>query len=57
MVTITLADGTIGALYGLIQGGANLINGDEKTGFWEGMWNNDFNRAMSNIQENMENIQ
>ncbi len=52
----TLADGTIGALYGLIQGGANLIDGNEKTGFWEGMWNNDFNKAMSYVQEQMEEI-
>lgn len=50
----TLADGTIGTLWGLGQGIANW--GDEKAGFWEGMWNNDFNKAMSNIQENMEKI-
>ena len=52
----TLADGTIGALYGLGTGIKNLADNDEKTGFWEGMWNNDFNRAMSDIQENMEEI-
>lgn len=52
----TLADGTIGALYGLGTGIKNLADNDEKTGFWEGMWNNDFNRAMSNIQEKMEEI-
>ena len=52
----TLADGTIGALYGLGTGIKNLADNDEKTGFWEGMWNNDFNRAMSSIQENMEEI-
>lgn len=52
----TLADGTIGTLWGLGQGIANLADDDEKTGFWQGMWNNDFNKAMSNIQENMEKI-
>lgn len=52
----TLADGTIGTLYGLGQGINNLVDNNEKTGFWEGLWNNDFNRAMSNIQENMEEI-
>lgn len=52
----TLADGTIGTLYGLGQGISNLADDNEKTGFWEGLWNNDFNRAMSNIQENMEEI-
>lgn len=52
----TLADGTIGALYGVGQGIYNLADNDEKTGFWQGMWNNDFNKAMSSIQENMEEI-
>lgn len=52
----TLADGTIGTLWGLGQGIANLADEDEKTGFWQGMWNNDFNKAMSNIQEDMEKI-
>lgn len=52
----TLADGTIGTLWGLGQGIANLADDDEKTGFWQGMWNNDFNKAMSNIQEDMEKI-
>lgn len=52
----TLADGTIGSLYGLGQGLSNLIDNDEKTGFWQGMWDNDFNRAMSGIQERMEEI-
>ena len=52
----TLADGTIGALYGLGTGIKNLVDNDEKTGFWQGMWDNDFNRAMSDIQERMEEI-
>ena len=52
----TLADGTIGTLYGVGQGISNLTDNDEKTGFWQGMWDNDFNRAMSRIQENMEEI-
>lgn len=52
----TLADGTIGTLWGLGQGIVNLADDDEKTGFWQGMWNNDFNKAMSNIQEDMEKI-
>ena len=27
-----------------------------KTGFWQGMWDNDFNKAMANIQNNMEKV-
>lgn len=52
----TFLDGTVGALYGIIQGGANLLDKDPDTGFWQGMWDNDFNRAMANIQDAMEKV-
>ena len=52
----TFADGTVGTLVGLGQGLHNLVDGDDKTGFWQGVWNNDFNKAMSDVQEAMEKI-
>jgi len=52
----TFADGTVGTLVGLGQGIQNLASGDENTGFWQGVWNNDFNKAMSDVQEAMERI-
>ena len=52
----TFADGTVGTLVGLGQGIQNLADEDENTGFWQGVWNNDFNRAMSDVQEAMERI-
>ena len=52
----TFLDGTLGALWGIGQGIKNLADGDSSTGFWEGMWHNDFNKAMSAVQDNMEKI-
>ena len=52
----TFADGTVGTLVGLGQGIQNLADEDENTGFWQGVWNNDFNKAMSDVQEAMERI-
>ena len=52
----TALDGTIGSLVGIGQGIYNLFDDNPKTGFWQGMWDNDFNKAMSNIQNNMENV-
>lgn len=52
----TFLDGTIGTLWGIGQGIANKFDGDDKTGFWQGMWDNDFNKAMASAQEAMEEI-
>ena len=52
----TFADGTVGTLVGLVQGASNLADDDPNTGFWQGIWNNDFNKAMSDAQEGMEKI-
>lgn len=52
----TFLDGTVGTIWGLGQGIKNLADGDDNTGFWQGMWDNDFNKAMANIQNNMEEI-
>lgn len=50
----TALDGTIGTLMGIGQGIQNLTDDDPKTGFWQGMWDNDFNKAMASIQDEME---
>ena len=52
----TLLDNTIGLIAGVAQGIGNLTDDDAKTGFWSGMWNNDFNNAMADFQEKMEEI-
>lgn len=52
----TIADNTIGLLVGVGQGISNLADDDENTGFWSGVWNNDFTNAMADIQEKMEEI-
>ena len=51
-----LADNTIGLLVGTAQGISNLADDNPKTGFWSGVWNNDFTNAMADIQEKMEEI-
>lgn len=50
----TFVDGTIGSLYGIGQGIYNLADDDPTTGFWKGMWNNAITKAMSNINDKME---
>ena len=52
----TIADNTIGLLVGVGQGIANLADDNPDTGFWSGVWNNDFTNAMADIQEKMEEI-
>lgn len=52
----TIADNTIGLLVGVGQGVSNLADDDPATGFWSGVWNNDFTNAMADIQEKMEEI-
>lgn len=52
----TFLDGTVGFVYGLGQGFANLADKDDDTSFWNGLWNNDFNKAMASAQEAMERV-
>lgn len=58
----TFLNGTVGFLYGIETGVGNAFDlngtnedGSEKT-FIQGLWDNDFNRAMSAIQDDMEEI-
>lgn len=50
----TFLDSTLGLIWGIGQGLYNLGDNNSETGFWNGMWQNDFNVAMSQIQEGME---
>lgn len=52
----TLADGTVGMLYGIGKGISNALDNDDNTTFWQGLWDNDFNKAMASVQEAMEEI-
>ena len=52
----TFLDSTVGSLWGLGAGVVNLVDNDPNTGFWQGMWDNAVNRAMSNAQDAMEKI-
>lgn len=52
----TFLDGTLGLLWGLGTGIANTFSDDPDATFINGLWNNDFNRAMSDIQDKMEEI-
>lgn len=46
----TLA-GTVGLVYGLGQGIYNEFDGDENTGFLDGLWNNPINNALQAISD------
>lgn len=50
----TFLDGTVGLLVGAGQGIANLADDDPNTGFWSGLWDNDFSKAMQKTNENFE---
>lgn len=52
----TLLNGTVGTLYGIGQGLSNLADDDENTGFMQGLWDNEFTKAMSAAQEKMEEV-
>lgn len=52
----TFLDGTVGALFGLVQGGAALFDDDQRTGFWENMFNNDFSKALREGNRALEEI-
>lgn len=52
----TFADGIIGLTVGVAQGLTNLDDNDDKTGFWQGLWDNPFSRAMQDIQKWSERV-
>lgn len=52
----TFLDGTLGSLYGLGQGIYNMFDKDSNTSFLDGLWNNDFNKAMQSAQSDAEKI-
>lgn len=50
----TFLDSTLGMLIGFGQGLVNVGDDDPNTTFRSGLWNNEFNKAMAQFQENME---
>jgi hypothetical protein len=55
----TFLDSTVGALYGLGTGIANAATaeeGEKGEAFIRGLWDNDFNKAMTSIQDSMEEV-
>ena len=57
MITLagtTFLDGTVGTVTGIFQGLSNLVDNDKNTGFWQGMWDNDFSKAMKTFNDYME---
>ena len=50
----TFVDGTVGLLYGLGQGIANTVDGDEDTSFSQGLWDNPITRLMGQINDAAE---
>ena len=54
LAATTFLDGTVGLVVGLGQGIANLADDDPNTGFWGGLWDNDFSKAMKSVNDNME---
>ena len=52
----TLINGTIGLLWGLGQGIANLADNDKNTGFFSGFWDNDLIKATQSMANGSEDI-
>lgn len=52
----TFLDNTVGFVWGLGQGLANIADDNPDTNFWRGLWDNDFNKAMMSAQDAMEKI-
>lgn len=52
----TFISGTVGSLVGLGQGVFNMIDGDEDTNFWQGLWDNEVNKAMHVVNKEIENV-
>jgi hypothetical protein len=47
----TFVDGTAGLLAGIVQGVKNLSDGNDKTGFLDGIWNNGVTRTMQSLND------
>ncbi len=52
----TLINGTLGTIWGLGQGIANVLDSNPNTSFLQGFWDNDINKAMASIQNDMEKV-
>lgn len=52
----TLVNGTLGTIWGLGQGIANALDSNPNTSFLQGFWDNDINKAMASIQNDMEKV-
>lgn len=50
----TFIDGTVGLLFGTGQGIANWFDDDPNTGFLSGLWDNDFSKALQQINDAAE---
>lgn len=50
----TFLDGTLGLVFGTAQGITNLADNDPNTGFFSGLWDNDFSKAMQQVNEASE---
>ena len=52
----TFLDGMATYTYGVAKGIYNKFDDDPKTGFIDGMWNNEISKALQSINEDAENI-
>ena len=50
----TFLDGTIGLVVGIGQGIYNMTDDDPNSGFFDGLWNNDFSKAMKAVNDASE---
>ena len=52
----TFLDGTLGLATGIFTGLNNLIDKDDNTGFWQGLWQNEFSQMMNDVNKASEEI-
>lgn len=52
----TFLDGTVGLITGIAQGISNMADKDDTTGFWQGLWQNEFSQLMNDTNKAVENI-
>ena len=52
----TFLDGVAMWTYGIGKGIANKFDDDPKSGFWDGIWNNEITKAMQSINELAEDV-